>query len=58
MCTDNNVLFMSEGMMERETDRRISAAAVVMRSLYRSVMVKRELSRKQFAISTPDHTSF
>ena len=32
--------------MERETDRRIGAAAAVMRSLYRSVVVKRELSRK------------
>ena len=39
------VLFISEGRMERETDRQISAAAAVMRSLYGSVMVKRELSR-------------
>ena len=32
--------------MEREIDRRISAASAVMRSLYRTVVVKRELSRK------------
>ena len=37
-------LFTSEGRLERETDRRIGAAAAVMRSLYRSVVVKRELS--------------
>ncbi len=40
------VLFTSEGRMEREIDRRIGAAAAVMWSLYRSVVVKRELSRK------------
>uniref|UniRef100_A0A3B3HQU3 Reverse transcriptase domain-containing protein n=1 Tax=Oryzias latipes TaxID=8090 RepID=A0A3B3HQU3_ORYLA len=40
------VLFTSEGRSEREIDRRIGAASVVMRSLYRSVVVKRELSRK------------
>ncbi|XDV13498.1 hypothetical protein PO909_001890 [Leuciscus waleckii] len=40
------VLFTSEGRMEREIDRRIGAASAVMRSLYRSVMVKKELSRK------------
>ncbi len=32
--------------MEREIDRRIGAVAAVMRSLYRSVVVKKELSRK------------
>ena len=32
--------------MEREINRWIGAAATVMRSLYRSIMVKRELSRK------------
>ena len=32
--------------MESETDRRIGAVAAVMRSLYRSVVVKRKLSRK------------
>ncbi len=37
------VLFTSEGRMEREIDRRIGAA---MRSMYRSVVVKKELSRK------------
>ena len=40
------VLFTSEGRMEREIDRRIAAASAVKRSLYRSVVVKRELSRK------------
>ncbi|KAK3542730.1 hypothetical protein QTP70_000090 [Hemibagrus guttatus] len=34
------VLFTSEGRMDREIDRRIGAAAVVMRSMYRSVVVK------------------
>ena len=32
--------------MEREIDRRIGAASAVMRTLHRSVVVKRELSRK------------
>ncbi len=36
------VLFTSEGRMEREIDRRIT----VMRSMYRSVVVKKELSCK------------
>ncbi|KAK3567833.1 hypothetical protein QTP86_027230 [Hemibagrus guttatus] len=40
------VLFTSEGRMDREIDRRISTAAAVMRSMYRSVVVKKELSRK------------
>ncbi|KAK3571508.1 hypothetical protein QTP86_012854 [Hemibagrus guttatus] len=40
------VLFTSEGRMDRELDRRIGAAAAVMRSMYRSVVVKKELSRK------------
>ncbi len=40
------VLFTSEGGMEREIDRRIGAASAVMRSMYRSVVVKKELSRK------------
>ncbi|KAK3548162.1 hypothetical protein QTP70_004839 [Hemibagrus guttatus] len=39
------VLFTSEGRMDREIDRRIGAAAAVMRSMYRSVVVK-ELSQK------------
>ena len=34
------VLFMSEGRMEREIDRRIGAAAAVMLSVYWSVVVK------------------
>ncbi|KAK3554945.1 hypothetical protein QTP86_001875 [Hemibagrus guttatus] len=40
------VLFMSEGRMDHEIDRRIGAAAAVMRSMYRSVVVKKELSQK------------
>ncbi|KAJ0004772.1 hypothetical protein NQD34_010986 [Periophthalmus magnuspinnatus] len=40
------VLFTSEERMEREIDRRIGAASAVMRSLYRSVVMKKELSRK------------
>ncbi|TWW56724.1 hypothetical protein D4764_08G0007110 [Takifugu flavidus] len=41
------VLFTSEGRMEQEVDRRIGAASAVMRTLHRSVVVKRrELSRK------------
>ncbi|KAK3573226.1 hypothetical protein QTP86_015140, partial [Hemibagrus guttatus] len=40
------VLFTSEGRMDREIDRQIGAAAAVMRSMYRSVVVKEELSRK------------
>ncbi|KAK3521039.1 hypothetical protein QTP86_018753 [Hemibagrus guttatus] len=40
------VLFTSEGRMDREIDRQIGAAAAVMRSMYRSVVVKKELSRK------------
>ncbi|KAK3566641.1 hypothetical protein QTP86_001840 [Hemibagrus guttatus] len=41
------VLFTSEGRMDCEIDRRIGAAAAVMRSMYRSVVVKKELSRKK-----------
>ncbi len=40
------VLFTSEGRMEREIDRRIGAAAAAMRSMYQSVVVKKELSLK------------
>ncbi|KAK3537481.1 hypothetical protein QTP70_012107 [Hemibagrus guttatus] len=40
------VLFTSEGRMDREIDRHIGAAAAVMRSMYWSVVVKKELSRK------------
>ncbi|KAK3527104.1 hypothetical protein QTP86_010820 [Hemibagrus guttatus] len=40
------VLFTSEGRMDRKIDRRIGAAAAVMWSMYRSVVVKKELSRK------------
>ena len=41
------VLFTSEGKVERETDRRIGAAAAVKQTLHRTVLVKRELSRKE-----------
>ncbi|KAL1267733.1 hypothetical protein QQF64_033096 [Cirrhinus molitorella] len=40
------ILFTSEGRMEREIDRRIGAAAAVMRLMYCSVVVKKELSLK------------
>ncbi len=40
------ILFMSEGRMEREIDRRIGAASAVMRAMYRSIVEKKELSRK------------
>uniref|UniRef100_A0AAY5JVS7 Reverse transcriptase domain-containing protein n=1 Tax=Esox lucius TaxID=8010 RepID=A0AAY5JVS7_ESOLU len=40
------VLFLSKGRMEREIDRRIGAASAVMWSMYRSVVVKKEVSRK------------
>uniref|UniRef100_A0A8C9VLN8 Reverse transcriptase domain-containing protein n=1 Tax=Scleropages formosus TaxID=113540 RepID=A0A8C9VLN8_SCLFO len=40
------VLFTSEGKTERQVHRRIGAASAAMRSLYRSVVVKREPSRK------------
>ncbi|XP_070404401.1 uncharacterized protein [Nothobranchius furzeri] len=40
------VLFTSEENLEREIDRWIGAASAVMRALYQSVMVKRELSQK------------
>ncbi|XP_054588462.2 uncharacterized protein [Nothobranchius furzeri] len=39
-------LFSSEGKMERKIDRRIGAVFALMQALYRSVVVKRELSRK------------
>ncbi|KAK3567192.1 hypothetical protein QTP86_012462 [Hemibagrus guttatus] len=40
------VLFTSKGRMDCEIDRRIGAAAAVMRSMYRLVVVKKELSQK------------
>uniref|UniRef100_A0AAQ4R3P6 Reverse transcriptase domain-containing protein n=1 Tax=Gasterosteus aculeatus aculeatus TaxID=481459 RepID=A0AAQ4R3P6_GASAC len=40
------VLFTSEGKMECEFGRRIGAAGAVLHSLYRTVVTKRELSRK------------
>uniref|UniRef100_A0A669EXX2 Reverse transcriptase domain-containing protein n=1 Tax=Oreochromis niloticus TaxID=8128 RepID=A0A669EXX2_ORENI len=40
------VLFASDGRREPEIDRRIGAAAAVMRTLHRSVVVKRELNVK------------
>ncbi|TWW77626.1 Ventricular zone-expressed PH domain-containing protein [Takifugu flavidus] len=40
------ILFMSEGRMEREINRRIGAASAVVRALNRSIVVKKKLSRK------------
>ncbi|KAK3541273.1 hypothetical protein QTP86_019410, partial [Hemibagrus guttatus] len=40
------VLFTSEGRMDHEIDRRIGAVAAVMQSMYRSALVKKELSQK------------
>ncbi|KAL7832830.1 hypothetical protein SRHO_G00298480 [Serrasalmus rhombeus] len=40
------VLFTSDGTREREIDRWIGAGSAVMRALYRSVVVKKELSHK------------
>ncbi len=40
------VLFTSERRVEREFDRQICAASAVMRSMYRSVVMKKELSCK------------
>ncbi|TWW59416.1 hypothetical protein D4764_06G0009460 [Takifugu flavidus] len=40
------VLFSSEGRLEQEINRQIGAASAVMRTLHRSVVVKRELSQK------------
>ncbi|KAF7650109.1 hypothetical protein LDENG_00131220, partial [Lucifuga dentata] len=40
------VLFTSEGRMECEIDRWIGAASKVLRMLYWTIMVKRELSQK------------
>lgn len=39
------VLFISEGWMEQEIDREISAASAVIWTLYRSVIVKKEVFR-------------
>ena len=41
------VLFTSEGKMERGIDRRIGVALAVMRTLKRSVVMKRKLSQKK-----------
>lgn len=40
------VLFTSEGRMECETDKRIGEATAVMQLVYRSLVVKKQLSRK------------
>jgi len=40
------VLFTSEGMVEREINRWVGAAAAVKQALHRTVLVKRELGRK------------
>ena len=39
-------LLMSKGMMGREIDSRIGAAGAVLHALHRTVVMKRELSRK------------
>lgn len=41
------VLFTCEGKMEREIDRLLTTASAVMRMLYQTAVVKREL-RSQF----------
>ncbi len=46
------VLFTSEGKMEHEIDRLIGAASAVMWALFRTIVVKRELSRKASQSST------
>ncbi|KAL6466538.1 hypothetical protein MHYP_G00243420, partial [Metynnis hypsauchen] len=40
------VLFTSDGKRDREIGRRLGQGAAVMWSLYRTVLVKRELSHK------------
>ena len=45
-CRRTVVLFMSEGRKEQEIDRRFGAAFTAMWMSYKSVVVKRELSRK------------
>ena len=40
------VWFTSEGMMEREMNRRVGAAGAVLHVLHRTVVTKRELSQK------------
>ncbi|KAK0132165.1 Retrovirus-related Pol polyprotein from type-1 retrotransposable element R2 [Merluccius polli] len=47
------ILFSSEGKMEREMDRRIGVASAVMWALYRTVVVKKELSRNGEALNLP-----
>ncbi|TWW68218.1 hypothetical protein D4764_19G0000160, partial [Takifugu flavidus] len=42
------VLFTSEGRMKQEIDRRIGAASTVMRTLHRSVVVKKFTGRSSF----------
>ena len=39
-------VLLSEGMMGREIDSRIGAAGAVLHALHRTVVMKRELSRK------------
>lgn len=41
------VLFMNKGELECEIDGQLGAVSAVLRALYRSVAVKRELSRRQ-----------
>ncbi|KAK3541270.1 hypothetical protein QTP86_019416 [Hemibagrus guttatus] len=50
------VLFTSDGRMDREIDRRIGAAAAVMRSVYWSVVVKKELTGRRSSQFTSQST--
>ncbi|KAI3360392.1 hypothetical protein L3Q82_002306 [Scortum barcoo] len=49
------VLFMSEGKMEREIDRWIGAASAVMRSVYRTVVVKEGAESERRSSRFTDH---
>ncbi|KAK3542227.1 hypothetical protein QTP86_018788 [Hemibagrus guttatus] len=52
------VLFTSEGRMDCEIDRRIGAAAAVMRSMYRSVVVKKGAEPEGKALDLPFNLRF
>ncbi|KAI3351780.1 hypothetical protein L3Q82_020613 [Scortum barcoo] len=53
----SGVLFTSEGSV-REIDRRIGAVSAVMRSVYRTVVVKKELKSKGEALDLPVNLRF
>ncbi|KAI3369382.1 hypothetical protein L3Q82_007616 [Scortum barcoo] len=46
-------LFTSEGKIEREIDTQIGAASAIMRSVYRTVVVKKEAKSKGEALYLP-----